>query len=597
MSLSIEEYGFIGDCETGALVGRDGSIDWLCWPRFDSGACFAALLGNTQNGRWLLAPAGKCTVVRRSYQEDSLVLNTYFETQSGSITVTDFMPQRGENSDLIRIVRCDTGSVEVCMELILRFDYGRTIPWVTRLADGGLRAIAGPHMIHLHSDVKTEGRDNSTVSRFTLQTGESRSMVMTYSPSHLPPPAPVPAEQALEETLNQWRTWTARSSAEGPYKELIDRSSIILKALTYRPTGGIVAAATTSLPERIGGERNWDYRFCWLRDATLTLLALMNCGHIEEAAAWRSWLLRAAAGNPAQVQIMYGVAGERDLQEWQLPWLSGYKASIPVRSGNAASTQLQLDVYGEVCDALHQARIKGLELDEEAWQLERALINHLQTIWREKDAGMWEIRGPVRHFTHSKLMAWVAFDRGIKAIEQFGLRGPLQEWREVRDCIHSEICTLAWNEQLQSFTQAYETKSLDAGLLMMPLVGFLPVEDDRMRSTVDAIEKHLCHDGLVARYNTGEADDGLSGGEGAFLACSLWLADNFALQGNLSKAKAIFDRVIALQNDLGLLAEEYDPVNKCMLGNFPQAFSHVAIINTALNLSRAVGPAEQRKRA
>ncbi|CAN5708080.1 glycoside hydrolase family 15 protein [soil metagenome] len=594
MSKPIHEYALIGDCETGALVARDGSIDWLCWPRFDSDACFAALLGDESHGRWLLAPNEPTTMISRSYRGDTLVLDTVFETAKGVVTITDFMPIRGNISDLVRIVQCSSGTIRMTMDLCLRFDYGRTWPWQTRLDNGNLRAIAGPSLVQLKTDAPWTIEEGRIASAFTLVEGEVRSFTLTYSPSHLSLPEPVEAQVALDATLAFWQEWSGQCSVQGSCRETVLRSLITLKALTYRPTGGIVAALTTSLPERLGGERNWDYRFCWLRDATLTLLSLMNCGYLDEAAAWRAWLIRAAAGDPAQLQIMYGLAGERDLFERTLDWLPGFEQSVPVRTGNAAVGQLQLDVFGEVSDALHHGRHFGMELDEEAWALEHSLLLHLEKVWKQPDEGIWEVRGEPRQFTHSKMMAWVAFDRGVKAIETFGVKGPVERWRLIRDEIHAAICQRAWNPTLESFTQSFDGEALDASLLLMPIVGFLPATDFRIVATANAIQQHLFHEGFLVRYDTVHSDDGLSPGEGAFLACNFWLADNLILQGRYTEARDLFERLMALRNDVGLLSEEYDPRTGHMLGNFPQAFSHVGLINTALNLNRHEGPAEQR---
>ena len=594
MPAPIEDYALIGDCETAALVGRDGSLDWLCWPRFDSPACFAALLGGPENGRWLVAPTEPVMRTSRAYRPDTLVLETRFETAEGAVLLTDFMPLRGSNSDVIRRVSGLRGRVRMRTEMVIRFDYGRTVPWVSRLADGTLRAIAGPHMLILQADTELHGEGLSTVGDFTVGPGETVNLTLTYGPSHLPPPAAVDPERALADTDKYWRNWAARCTVGGRWSEPVRRSLITLKALTYRPTGGIVAAATTSLPELIGGERNWDYRFCWLRDATFTLLALMGGGYYDEACAWRDWLVRAAAGSPAQLQIMYGLAGERDLAERTLPWLPGYAGSRPVRIGNAAADQLQLDVFGEVADALHAGRKGGLPPSDAAWALECALAKHLAGAWTQPDEGIWEVRGPRRDFTHSKVMAWVAFDRAVKAVENFSHAGPVDHWRALRDRIHEEVCRRAYDPAQGSFVQSYGGRELDASLLLMPLVGFLPASDPRIRGTVDAIQRRLSVDGLLLRYDTGSTDDGLPPGEGAFLACSFWLADNLVLQGRHDEARALFERLLALRNDVGLLAEEYDPRARRMLGNVPQAFSHVALVNTALNLTRAAGPADQR---
>jgi GH15 family glucan-1,4-alpha-glucosidase len=594
MSTRIEDYALIGDCETAALVGCDGSLDWLCWPRFDSAACFAALLGTKDHGCWSVAPADPVVRTRRAYRADTLILETQFETGDGSVLLTDFMPLRGTNSDVIRRVTGMRGQVPMRSEMIIRFDYGRTVPWVSRLDDGTLRAIAGPHMLVLRTNVPARGEGMSTVSEFTVSPGDTVDFTLTYGPSHLQPPPPIDADEALADTQAFWRDWAARCAVGGAWSAAVRRSLITLKALTYRPTGGIVAAATTSLLERIGGLRNWDYRCCWLRDATFTLLALMDAGYYEEARNWRDWLVRAVAGSPSQMQIMYGLGGERDLPERNLPWLPGYEASAPVRVGNAAADQLQLDVYGEVADALHSARKGALGTSEAAWRMECALTGHLERVWSQPDEGLWEVRGPRQHFTHSKVMAWVAFDRAVKAVESFGLAGPVERWRSLRDRIHDQVCRRAYDPELGTFVQTYGGRELDASLLLMPLVGFLPPQDPRMQGTVAAIQRHLSADGLLLRYNTGASDDGLPPGEGAFLACSFWLADNLVLQGRHGEARALFERLLALCNDVGLLAEEFDPRSGRMLGNFPQAFSHVALVNTALNLSRATGPADQR---
>ena len=590
----IEDYALIGDCEAAALIGRDASIDWLCWPRFDSPACFAALLGGPEHGRWLIAPAGDVVGTSRAYRPETLILETRFETKEGAVLVTDFMPLRGTNSDIIRRVTGLTGRVAMRTELTVRFDYGRTVPWVSRLADGSLRAIAGPHMLVLHSDAATHGEGMATVSEFTVAAGETLNFTLTYAASHLPLPTPVEPDAALADTEAFWLDWASRCTVHGPWASAVRRSLITLKALTYQPTGGIVAAATTSLPELLGGERNWDYRFCWLRDATFTLLAFMESGYFDEARDWRGWLVRAAAGSPAQMQIMYGLAGERDLTERTLPWLPGYADSQPVRIGNAAADQLQLDVYGEVADALHTARKGSLAPDQAAWRLQSAFTEHLEQVWSLPDEGIWEVRGQRRCFTHSKVMAWVAFDRAVKAVEEFGLEGPVDQWRATRDRIHEEVCQRAYNTTLGSFVQAYDGCELDASLLLLPLVGFLPATDPRMRGTVEAIQRRLSVDGLLLRYDTGASNDGLPEGEGAFLACSFWMVDNLVLQDRYAEARELFERLLGLCNDVGLLAEEFDPHAGHMLGNFPQAFSHVALVNSAMNLTRVAGPAEQR---
>ena len=600
MTCRIEDYALIGDCETAALVSNPGSIDWLCWPRFDSSACFAALLGDRNHGRWLIAPKHPKPTVRRRYREHTLILETDFETPEGAVTLIDFMPLRGHASDLARIVVGRRGRVEMHTELILRFYYGAFVPWVTRLDNGALRAVAGPDMVLNNTPVELEGKELTTVGEFVVNEGDFVPFVMTFMPSHLPPRSPVNPRKALDDTERFWKEWSGRNRYQGYWKESVDRSLITLKALTYRPTGGIVAAPTTSLPEKLGGQRNWDYRYCWLRDATFTLLALMDAGYFEEATAWRDWLLRAAAGSPSQMQIMYGLGGERVLRENDIDWLPGYENSKPVRVGNAAYGQLQLDVYGEVMDALHQGRRGGVSRSLDWWGLEKALIKHLATVWQQPDQGMWEVRGGPQHFIYSKVMAWVAVDRAIKSAEDFGHDAVVPQWRALRDQIHAEVCEKGFDRQLGAFVQAYGSKLLDASALMIPVVGFLPPDDPRVKSTVAQIEKNLVVDGLVLRYDSKATDDGLPGGEGAFLACSFWLADNYVLQGRLPEARQLFERLLSLRNDVGLLAEEYDPRTKRQLGNFPQAFSHIALVDTAFNLGRVevqdgMRPAEQRR--
>lgn len=598
MQPPIEHYALIGDCETAALVSREGSIDWLCWPRFDSGACFASLLGSPENGRWLVAPRDPAPRVSRRYRSNTLILETDFETDEGAATLIDFMPLRGEASDLVRLVVGRRGRVSMHTELVIRFDYGTNVPWVTHLENGILQAIAGPDLVLLQTDVPLHGEGLRTVGDFTVAEGQIISFSLCYCPSHLPRPSPVDPFAALEETEAFWRDWCSKCSYSGEWSDAFMRSLITLKALTYAPTGGLVAAPTTSLPEWIGGSRNWDYRFCWLRDATLTLLALMDAGYQHEAQAWREWLLRAIAGTPTQLQIMYGIAGERRLPEWTVDWLPGYHASRPVRVGNGAAPQLQLDVFGEVMDALHQARHGGLETGSEAWEIQKALVEHLETIWQQPDEGIWEVRGGRQQFTHSKVMAWVALDRTIRSAEQFGLRGPLEHWRLLRARIHQDVCERGFNSEAGAFVQSYGSDALDASLLLMPLVGFLPAHDPRVTSTVTAIEQNLVVDGFVRRYHTHETRDGLAAREGAFLACSFWLVDNFLLQGRAPEARALFERLLAIRNDVGLLAEEYDPSSRRQLGNFPQAFSHLALVSTALNLERAgAAPMEQRAKA
>ena len=593
--MRIEDYALIGDCETGALISSDGSIDWLCWPRFDSGACFAALLGNPEHGRWRIAPAGAITHVDRRYRGDSLILETTFVTASGEVTVVDFMPPIGPQSELVRMVVGVRGEVAMHVELVLRFAYGALVPWVTRLDGGGLRAIAGPDMVVLRGDVHLHGENLTSVADFTIRAGETRSFVLSWRPSHKPNPDPVDANAALRETESFWREWSSRCTYQGEFREPVLRSLLTLKALTYRPTGGLVAAATTSLPEEIGGIRNWDYRLCWLRDATLTLVALMDGGYYDEARAWRDWLLRAAAGSPDQVQIMYGLAGERRLSEWEVPWLPGYEGSRPVRIGNAAHEQLQLDVFGEVMDALHQARRGDMPESEDAWHLERALVAHLERICASPDYGIWEVRGHPQHFTHSKVMVWVALDRAIRSAELYRLDGPLDRWIALRRQLHDEICERAFDHSAGSFMQAYGSKQVDASLLLMPLVGFLPATDERVRGTVRRIEQRLLVDGFVCRYDSALTDDGLPPGEGAFLACTFWLCDNYLLQGRQAEARKLFDRLLAIRNDVGLLAEEYHPGSRRQVGNFPQAFSHVALVSTAFNIQRAERRAAPRR--
>jgi GH15 family glucan-1,4-alpha-glucosidase len=596
VALRIEDYALIGDCETAALVGRDGSIDWLCLPRFDSDSCFAALLGEPKNGRWKIAPENAVPVSRR-YRGNTLILETAFKTREGSALLIDFMPPNSkETSDVVRLVIGVEGRVSMRSELIIRFDYGSTVPWVTRHDDGTLRAIAGPQMLVLKTSAPVRGENLTTISEFSVEPGERVSFVLTHAPSYLPSPELPDPFAALHETERFWDDWAATCKEAGRWSEAVLRSLITLKALTFAPTGGIVAAPTTSLPERIGGIRNWDYRYCWVRDATLTLLALMGAGYSAEASAWRDWLVRAVAGSPEQLQIMYGIAGERRLWEWEVPWLDGYEASKPVHIGNAAHAQLQLDVYGEMMDALYQARRMGLPSFKPAWAVERAQLDHLATIWREPDNGIWEMRGPPRHFTHSKMMAWVAFDRAIKSAQEFALPGPVDEWRQLRAEIHDDVCRKGFDAELGCFVQAYGAKELDASLLLIPAIGFLPATDARVRATVEAVERQLLVDGLVLRYRTAHANDGLPPGEGAFLACSFWLADAYCLLGRTEDAERLFERLLELRNDVGLLAEQYDPGRRRLVGNFPQAFSHISLVNTAHNLSREEKPAEQRGR-
>jgi GH15 family glucan-1,4-alpha-glucosidase len=599
MPARIEDYALLGDCETAALVSRGGSIDWLCWPRFDSAACCAALLGGPEHGCWVLSPSDSTATVKRRYRPDTLILETEFTTAHGVVTLIDFMPVRGraQDSHVVRIALGQSGRVAMRTQLILRFDYGALVPWVTRLGDGRLSFAAGPHQLVLSTPVPLRGEDLKTVGEFRVAAGQSVAFVLSYGSACARMPRPVEPAAALRATERFWRRWVGRSSDAGEYTEAVRRSLITLKALTYRPSGGILAAATASLPERIGGTRNWDYRYCWVRDATFTLQAMMNTAHYAEAQAWRAWLLRAVAGGPAKMQIMYSIVGERLLPEWELGWLPGYEGSAPVRIGNAAAQQLQLDVFGELMEVLHHARCSKLAGSEAGWALQLALLEHLEQIWREPDRGIWEIRGALRHFTHSKVMAWVAVDRAIRSAEQFRLKAPLRRWRSLRRRIHQDVCRHGFNRRIGAFARSYGSHDLDASLLLLPLVGFLPISDPRMRGTVAAIEKRLLCDGLVRRYHSRAGADGLPGGEGAFLACSFWLADNYVLLGRRDDARQLFERLLALRNDVGLLSEEYDTRAHRFLGNFPQSFSHIALVNTALNLLRPSGPARQRARS
>jgi GH15 family glucan-1,4-alpha-glucosidase len=592
MSSRIEDYALIGDCETAALVSREGAIDWLCWPRFDSDACFAALLGTSEHGRWQIAPREKPRRITRRYRPKTLILETRFETAEGVATLIDFMPERGHNSNVVRLVVGERGRVAMCMKLILRFGYGTTVPWVTRLEDQTLRAIAGPDMVLLRTPIEFRGENMTTVGEFDAVAGETTPFILTYGLSHLPPREPLDPGQALAETEAFWNEWVDKGENAGAWSEAVIRSLITLKALIYAPTGAIVAAPTTSLPESLGGERNWDYRFCWVRDATRTLLAFMGAGYYDEAQAWREWLVRAAAGSPAQMQIMYGIAGERRLTEWELPWLPGYEESRPVRVGNDAHRQLQLDVYGELMAALHQARQHSLGATESSWALQIALLEHLEEAWREPDESIWEVRSGARHFTFSKVMAWVAFDRAICGVETHGLKGPIEHWRKLRSEIHDEVCRRGFDRTLGSFVQTYDSQELDASLLLIPVVGFLPIDDPRVTGTIAAIEKHLFVDGLVVRYDTHRSEDGLPPGEGAFLACSFWLVDAYVLQGRVAEARRLFESLLKMRNDVGLLSEEYDPKDRRLIGNFPQAFSHVALVISAFNLFHTEKPAE-----
>jgi len=586
MSNPIEDYALIGDGETAALVSRGGSIDWLCVPRFDSPACFAALLGGPEHGRWSLAPRDGARSVSRCYRDDTLVLETSFETDTGAVTIVDCMPQRDGPPVVIRQVVGRRGTVAMRMELVIRMDYGSVVPWVRRSARG-IRAVAGPDALQLTSDVPIRGEGLTTVADFTVSAGDSRALTLAWHPSHLPPPPPVDPEAALAETEAWWRQWAGRCTYAGPDREAVLRSLITIKAMIYEPTGGIVAAPTTSLPERLGGVRNWDYRLCWVRDATFALNALILGGYLDEARAWGQWLIRALAGTPAQLQIMYGLGGERRLTELELPWLPGYERSAPVRVGNAAYAQFQLDVWGEMLDCAHAAARAGLEVDPEGRRLMNTFMHHLESVWTEPDEGIWEVRGSRRHFTHSKVMAWVAADRMVKMTAAAGREAPTDRWRVLRDTIHEDVCRRGFDPARNAFVQSYGATELDASLLMIPLVGFLPVEDPRVRGTVAAIERELLVDGLVQRYPTESGVDGLPPGEGLFLACSFWLVDNLVLLGRRDDAGRLYDRLLALRNDVGLLAEQYDPRARRLLGNFPQALSHIALVNSACNLSQA----------
>lgn len=601
MAGRIEDYALIGDGRTAALVGRDGSIDWLCWPRFDAGALFARLLGGDEHGFWKIAPVATHAQHSWSYRAGTLILETMHRTHEGVARVIDFMPS-GDGSHLIRLVEGVSGRMAMRMEMSVRFDYGSAVPWVSRSELDDLRAISGPHKVVLRSNAELRGSERqSTVSEFTIHEGQTKRFVLSYGLSHEDDPHPIEPRKVLQETDQAWRAWSDRCTRDTLWPDILKRSLLTLKALIYRPTGGIVAAPTTSLPEEIGGVRNWDYRFCWLRDSTFTLIALMDSGYIDEARAWRDWLQRAVAGNPEQARILYGIAGERMLPEIELDWLPGYEDSKPVRVGNAASEQFQLDVYGEVFDALYQARLRGMPEDREGWRVGQALMKHLETAWREPDEGIWEVRGGRKHFVHSKVMAWVAYDRAIRNWDLLS-RGkelppepPIGHWRKVRDEIHAEICAKGFDEELNSFVQYYGGKSLDASVLLMSHVGFLPQDDPRVVGTVEAIGKRLMHEGFILRYDTAnQTTDGLPGGEGAFLPCSFWYADNLIGLGREAEAKALIERLIGILNDLGLVSEEYDPVAKRQVGNFPQAFTHVTLVNTILNYSRAFGPAKER---
>jgi GH15 family glucan-1,4-alpha-glucosidase len=579
----IEDYALIGDCETAALVDSNGSIDWLCWPDFSSEACFASLLGTEDNGYWKISCCDCKWTSTRRYRNHTLILETTFEHAQGSIRLIDFMPIREKFSDVVRIVQGVRGHLDLRMELALRFDYGRTVPWVTAISDG-IRAIAGPNLAVLHASVPVHGEDLKTVADFTVSRGDRVWFTLTYGPSHLPDPDPIDHERALKDAEHFWRRWSRRLKYKGRYREAVERSLMALKAMTFRPTGGIVAAITTSLPESIGSVRNWDYRYCWLRDTTFTLLALINGGYFAEAEAWQDWLLRALAGSPEQVQIMYGIKGQRQLIEWEVGWLSGYENSRPVRIGNAAAGQVQIDIYGEVLDCFFHAQHSMARHSERDFRELALLLDHLETIWRDPDEGIWENRGGPRHFTYSKMMAWVAFDRAVLLAQQLNYNGPVEKWKALRDTIHADICAKGFSERKNSFVQAYGSEELDASLLLMPQVGFLPGTDPRVKGTVEAIERELMRDGLVLRYDTSKVQDGLPPGEGVFLACSFWMVSSLKAIGRLDDARALFERLLTLRNDLGLLSEEYDVQQKRLVGNFPQAFSHIALVNAACDL-------------
>ncbi|ODT81905.1 MAG: glucoamylase [Nitrosomonadales bacterium SCN 54-20] len=599
MSKPIEEYGFIGNMLSGALVARDGSMDWLCLPRFDSDACFAALLGTSKHGYWRISPAGESNRPSRRYLPHAPILETTFETEGGIVTLVDFMPLSNdpERVDVVRLVQGVSGKVAMRMDLALRFGYGKTIPWVRR-RDYGIHAVAGPDAVELATPVALRGEDMRTVAEFEVGEGDVIPFTLAYHPLHREPHFIDDARKRLEHTLAWWREWTRicqLSEFEEPgWNDAVERSLVTLKALSYQPSGGIVAALTTSLPEELGGVRNWDYRYCWIRDATLTLYAFMNAGRFDEAGAFREWMLRAAAGAPDQMQIMYGIEGERRLTEIELPWLPGYENSLPVRIGNGAHDQIQVDVFGELMDTLYTARKSQLGPHQEAWRFQQALLSRLESLWRGPDQGIWEVRGGAKHFVYSKMMAWVAFDRAVKAVEQFGFPGPVGKWRMLRDEIHREVLARGYDKERNTFVQHYDGVGLDASLLLMAEVGFLPPDDPRFRGTVEAVERDLMEDGLVLRYRVGETKDGLAGEEGTFLVCSFWLADAYTMIDRGHDATVLFERLLSLRNDLGLLAEEYHPRHRRQLGNFPQAFSHVGLINTAYNLRRINGPAQQR---
>ncbi|OJU28858.1 MAG: glucoamylase [Nitrobacter sp. 62-13] len=594
MPSNIEDYGIIGDGETVALVDRTGSLDWLCWPSFDSDACFAALLGDKHNGYWRIAPAGEIGCSSRGYRGDGLILETRFETAGGAVTLIDFMPPRGTASDIVRLVRCDRGRVKMRMDLVIRFGFGKNVPWVRRTEDRALLAVCGPDMLVLRTPVETRGQDMTTVADFEVSAGQTVPFVMAYGASHFEVPPPVDVAEALKQTEAFWKEWCGKFEYDGPYRDIAMRSLVALKAMIYAPSGGIVAAPTTSLPEKLGGARNWDYRFCWLRDATFTLLALMNSGYYDEASEWHDWLLRSVAGSPADMQIMYGILGQRRLTEWEADWLPGYEGARPVRIGNAAHAQLQLDVYGELMDVFHQSREANLKLSEPTWALECELLEHLAKIWNEPDSGIWERRGPGRHYVSSKVLVWVAFDRGIKSVEHYGFDAPVERWRDVRDAIHRDVCEKGFDREQNTFVESYGSKLLDASTLLIPSVGFLPPSDPRVAGMLAAVEEHLMPDGFVLRHDPRAVSDERPPIEGAFLACTLWLADAYVLRGDIERAEVLLRRVAAVANDLGLLSEEYDTIARRLTGNFPQALTHIALVNTIHNLNAARKPAMQR---
>lgn len=596
MTSRIEDYALIGNLRTAALINREGDMEWLCLPRFDSGACFASLVGDHDNGHWQIRPVGEIMAVERRYRGETLVLETRFETETGTASLIDFMPLPGADEETARIVRIvvgHSGRVAMRMTAAFRFSYGRVVPWVRR-RDHGIRAVAGPNAVRLEAPTELRGEDMTTVSDFTVAAGERAAFTLTWYTAYRAEPASIDPEAALDQTEHWWRQWSGRCDMQGEWREPVVRSLITLKALTDAETGGIVAAPTSSLPEQIGGGRNWDYRYTWLRDASFALYALLLSGYTEETVAWRGWLMRAVAGDPERLQIMYGLAGERYLPEYELDWLSGYENSRPVRCGNGAYGQRQLDVYGEVMDSLHFGRKHDIAPDDHAWQLQKQLVGFLENHWRDKGSGLWEVRGAAQHYVHSKFMAWVAFDRAVKGVEDFDLDGDVARWRELRDAVHDEVCTHGFSEARNSFTQTYETTDVDAALLLMPIVGFLPADDPRVLGTIEAVQADLMDDeGFVRRYTS---DDSLGGSEGAFLLCSFWLADSLTLAGREAEARRLFEKLLSIRNDVGLLAEEYDPQARRHLGNFPQAFSHIGLINTAYNLVRDTGPARHRAR-